>query len=121
MEPEDEAWSLLSHDGFLRDQRWHLKKRPQEIAAVLRNLQRYMDLLAVSPNPRAIQAGFIHPEPHGMVALDQRGGDGHLRPTRLYCFADERTRIVHLLGIGDKDSQTADLARLAPIARDLNR
>jgi len=120
METSNDGWVLHPHEGYLRDQRWYLKKRPHEFAAVAHNLQRYMNLLAVTPQARAIQAGFIHPEPHGMVALDQRGGAGHLQPTRLYCFAEARTRRVHLLAIGDKASQAEDLARLQPIAQTLN-
>ena len=113
-------WVLLPHSAYLRDLRWYAKKRPAELAAVLRNLDRTMTLLANSPHARTIQAGFLHPEPHGMVAIDQRGGAGRLQETRLYCYAHNGSRTVHLLGIGDKSSQPADLARLSPLARTLN-
>jgi hypothetical protein len=113
-------WVLLPYSAYLRDLRWYAKKRPAELAAVLRNLERYMTLLARSPSARSIQAGFLHPEPHGMVALDHRGGAGRLQETRLYCYAHTGSRTVHLLGIGDKSSQPADLARLSPLARNLN-
>jgi hypothetical protein len=120
MERSNAPWSVHPHPGYLRDQRWYAKKHPRELAAVMRNLERYLNLLTLAPDPRALQAGFIHPEKHGMIALDQRGGDGHLQPTRLYCFAQVRTQRVHLLGLGDKSGQPADLARLAPIAQALN-
>ncbi len=55
-----------------------------------------------------------------MVAIDQRGGAGRLQETRLYCYAHDDSRTVHLLGIGDKSSQSADLARFSPVARTLN-
>jgi hypothetical protein len=113
-------WVLLPHSSYLRDLRWYTKKRPVELAAVHRNLERFMILLARSPHARNIQAGFLHPEPHGMVAIDQRGGAGRLQETRLYCYAHSGSRTVHLLGIGDKSSQSADLARLSPVARSLN-
>ena len=113
-------WVLLPHSSYLRDLRWYAKKRPAELSAVLRNLERTMTLLANSPHARTIQAGFLHPEPHGMVAIDQRGVAGRLQETRLYCYAQADTRTLHLLGIGDKSSQHADLARLSPIARTLN-
>ena len=113
-------WVLLPHSSCLRNFRWYTKKRPAELSAVLRNLERTMTLLANSPHPRTIQAGFLHPEPHGMVAIDQRGGGGCLQETRLYCYAHAGSRTVHLLGIGDKSSQSADLARLSPVARSLN-
>jgi len=120
MSPDERSWVLLPHSAYLRDLRWYAKKRPAELSAVLRNLERTMTILAHSPHARTIQAGFLHPEPHGMIAIDQRGGAGRLQETRLYCYAQADTRTLHLLGIGDKSSQSADLARLSPIARTLN-
>ncbi len=120
MSSDENAWKLLPHSAYLRDQRWYAKKRPAELSAVLRNLERTMTLLARSPSARSVQAGFLHPEPHGMLAIDQRGGGGRLQETRLYCYAHAGSRTVHLLGIGDKSSQSADLARLSPVARTLN-
>jgi hypothetical protein len=113
-------WVLHPTEVYLREQRWYAKKRPAELAAVLRNLERFMTLLTRSRSARSVQAGFLHPEPHGMVALDQRGGAGRLQETRLYCYAHEASRTVHLLGIGAKSDQAADLARLSPIARSFN-
>ena len=120
MHDDKSSWVLLPHSSYLRDFRWYTKKRPAELAAVLRNLDRTMTLLANSPHARTIQAGFLHTEPHGMVALDQRGGGGRLQETRLYGYAHAGSRTVHLLGIGDKSSQPADLTRLSPLARTLN-
>lgn len=120
MHPDNDSWDLLPHSAYLRDLRWYAKKRPAELAAVLRNLERYMTFLARSLSVRSVQAGFLHPEPHGMVAIDQRGGGGRLQETRLYCYAHAGSRTVHLLGIGCKSSQPADLARLSTIARTFN-
>lgn len=120
MHEDESSWLLLPHSGYLRDLRWYAKKRPAELTATLRNLERYMTLLVRSPSARSVQAGFLHPEPHGMVALDQRGGAGRLQETRLYCYPHAASRTVHLLGIGDKSSQSGDLARHSPIARNLN-
>jgi hypothetical protein len=120
MTSDESSWVLLPHSTYMRDLRWYTKKRLAELTAVLRNLERYMILLARSPSALSVQAGFLHPEPHGMFAIDQRGGAGRLQETRLYCYAHSGSRTVHLLGIGDKSSQSADLARLSPIARSLN-
>ena len=43
-------WVLLPHSSYLRDLRWYAKKRPAELSAVLRNLERTMTLLANRPN-----------------------------------------------------------------------
>ena len=120
MASDEASWVLLPHSSYLRDLRWYTKKRPVELAALHRNLERYMLLLARSASARSVQPGFLHPEPHGMIALDQRGGVARLQETRLYCYAHAGSRTVHLLGIGDKSSQPADLARLSPVARTLN-
>ena len=120
MNNEESSWVLLPHSSYLRDLRWYTKKRPVELSAILRNLERFMTFLARSPSARTVQAGFLHPKPHGMVAIDQRGGAGRLQETRLYCYPQSDSRTLHLLGIGDKHSQPTDLARLTPIARSLN-
>ena len=49
------------------------KKHPEEAKAVLNNLDTYFKALCVGANPVNIQAGFIHHEPEGIKALDQKG------------------------------------------------
>lgn len=120
MEPAENAWLLEFHPRFLRDARWYARRRPGESEAVMRNLTRYQQMLHLAPNPRTIRAGFIHPEPHGMVALDESGSRGSLQATRLYCHPDAARKILRLLAIGSKATQTRDLAQLIPLARSLN-
>ena len=69
-------------------------------------------MLNAAPNPRAIHAGFMHTEPGGVIAIDQRGGGGNLRETRLYTYADSVNRTLHLLLIGDKATQRRDLSEV---------
>lgn len=95
--------------GWERDRERYAKKRPNELAAVLRNLGRYMRLLAISKNSKAVQAGYLHPEPCGVLAVDQKGGGGNLQETRLYTYADDETKTVYLIAIGDKHAQHADI------------
>jgi hypothetical protein len=102
-------WQIEPTTGWERDQKHYAKKRPNELAAVLRNLQRYLSLLNVCKNPKAAQAGYLHPEPGGVLAIDQRGGGGNLQETRLYTFADDDKKMVYLIAIGDKDSQHSDV------------
>ena len=47
----------------------------------------------------------------GILAIDQKGkGKGaKLKPFRLYVFPDERSKILHLVTLGDKDSQEDDI------------
>ncbi len=76
---------------------------------MLRNLDRYLKLLAVSKNSKALQAGYLHPEPGGVLAVDQKSGGAHLQETRLYTYADDDAKTVYLIAIGDKDAQHADI------------
>jgi hypothetical protein len=85
------------------------KKRPDELAAVLRNLERYLMLLKVSKNSKCVQAGYLHHEPMGVIAIDQKGIGGNLQETRLYIYAAEETKTVHLITIGNKDEQHSDI------------
>jgi hypothetical protein len=102
-------WQLEPTTQWERDKKWYDKKRPQELAAVLHNLGRYLTQLNTAPNPRAFTAGYIHPEPLGVVAIDQRGGGANLQETRLYVFPDEAQELLHIITIGNKDEQEADI------------
>jgi len=101
-------WRLQPTERWRKDQARYQKKRPRELAAVFRNLDRYLKHLRLVPNSRVVQAGYLHPEPGGVLAIDERGG-GRLQATRLYTFADDQRKLVHLLAIGDKRSQNSDL------------
>jgi len=111
-----QPWVFKATDRFERDRAYYEKKHPRELAACLRNtLLRYLPMLNAAPNPRAIQAGFLHGEPGGVVAVDQKGGGGSLSESRLYTYACADTRILHLLLLGDKASQRRDLAEVRRI------
>lgn len=102
-------WQIEPSTQWPKDQKWYEKKRPREFAAVLHNLQRYLDQLNAARNARAVQGGYLHNEPNGVVAIDQKGGGAGLQETRLYTFADSSTKTLHLITVGDKNSQSADI------------
>ena len=58
-----------------------------------------------------VTAGFIHNEPDGIIALDQKGGKQKvkLQQTRLYIFPNVEAKILYLLLIGSKQSQGKDI------------
>lgn len=76
-------------------------------------------MLNAALNPRAIHAGFLHPEPGGVMAVDQKGGGGNLRETRLYTYAQADTRTLHLLLLGDKATQRRDLVELRKLLSEI--
>lgn len=102
-------WQIEPSSQWPRDQKWYEKKRPREFSAVLHNLQRYLDQLNATANAKIVQAGYLHSEPNGVIAIDQKGGGVGLQETRLYTFADSNTKILHLITVGDKQSQTKDI------------
>lgn len=102
-------WELEPTTQYECEVKYYQKKRPSELAAVIRNLGRYLAQLNVLKNPRQAMAGYLHHEPAGVVAIDQKGGGGNLEETRLYTFADDAKKIVYLITIGNKSSQPADI------------
>lgn len=118
-EDDERPWTIQKHSEFKRDYKWYAKKRPRELAAVLDNLNRLEKMLSLFPHPQLIVAGFIHPEPLGIWAIDQRGSMGNLQATRLYCYAESSRKNLHLLAIGSKDSQWTDISRATDIVKSI--
>lgn len=103
-------WNVEPTDNFERQLRHFEKKHPNELKATLGNLQRYLDALNEGGKPEIIQFGFIHREPQGVVAIDQKGGGKNLKQTRLYTYGCHVDEELHLITIGDKQSQKSDIA-----------
>ena len=72
-------------------------------------MKRYVALIEVAKNSRCVQAGFLHNEQAGVVAVDQKGGGPNLAETRLYTYADDDSKVIYLIAIGDKSSQHSDV------------
>jgi hypothetical protein len=102
-------WQIEPILTWEKDKKWYEKKRPNELAAVLHNLGRYFSQLEASPNPKSFMAGYMHTEPHGVVAIDQKGGGSNLQETRLYVYPHEERKVLYLITIGNKDDQSADI------------
>ena len=102
-------WKLEPTDLFERKTQRLEKKNPRELSAVLQNLQRYLNALIEAGRPEIIKFGFIHHEPKGVKAIDQKGGGRNLKQTRLYTYAQISNNTLHLITIGDKGSQKRDL------------
>lgn len=69
--------------------------------------------------PVQAKFGFVHPEPAGVLAIDQKGGGQGLKETRLYIFPDVTEKVVYLLTIGEKSDQGADIAKCKKFVEDL--
>jgi len=106
-----QGWIIGTTDKYERCLKKFAKKRPNELAAVLNNLDTYFNTLQLLDHPLQIKAGFIHHEPKCIKAIDQKGGGKKvkLKETRLYIFPNCENKILHLLIIGDKTSQEEDI------------
>lgn len=95
------------------------KKHPEEARAVLNNLETYLTTLNIGVNPINIKAGFIHDEPDGIKALDQKGGKGKMMQSRLYIFPETELKILHVISIGTKSDQGGDISECRSYIRPL--
>jgi hypothetical protein len=97
------------------------KKHRRELLAVLDNLDTFFRALKAGMKPLQAKAafGFTHRESSGAVAIDQKGGGPHLAETRLYLFADDTREVVHLITLGDKNSQADDNKHCAEFIKEL--
>ena len=87
-----------------------VKKYRRELKNLLVNLQTYLDALNAGATPAQIQRGFLHQEPHGVLAIDQRGDGQGLKEFRLYIYPDTVQQKLYLLALGDKNMQKSDIA-----------
>ncbi len=103
-------WKLQPAASFERARKRYEKKRPGELAAVLRNLDRLREHLDALPDCRAAQMGCLHFEPHGVWAIDQHGPSKvRLQETRLYVFPSGGDWTLHIITVGNKNSQASDI------------
>lgn len=113
-------WKLQPAPTFERAKKRYQNKRPGELAAVLRNLGRLLERLDELPDCRAAQFGFLHPEPHGVWAINQHGPSKiRLQETRLYVFPSGHDMTLHIITVGNKNSQASDLQLTAAFVASL--
>ena len=102
-------WEMEPTTLYERRKKHYAKKHPSELASVLSNLHRYLKMLNELNALGVINAGYLHPEPNGVKAIDQRSGGKNLAETRLYTFANVKSKVLYLITIGNKDSQPEDI------------
>jgi hypothetical protein len=112
-------WELEPSEEYERRAKRYAKKQPRELIAVLANLQTIRDALDEGADPRRLPYGFLHIEPRGVLAIDQKGGGRDLAQTRLYLFLDATAEVIHLLTLGDKRSQPDDIRSCNQYVADL--
>ena len=116
-------WELVPTDKYLKASAIYEKKHPHELSAVLSNLDSYVKALNSGCNPLQISGGFIHPEPEGIVAIDQKGGKQKikLQQTRLYIYPQTERKLLYLITIGDKRLQGEDIKLCRAFVREIRK
>lgn len=102
-------WVIKRTDEYHRRSARYERKHPRELGAVLDNLDTFLRTLNNDVKPRQAKFGFIHTEPSGVLAIDQKGGGPGLAQTRLYVYPDEACKVLWLLTLGDKQTQSQDI------------
>jgi transcriptional regulator with XRE-family HTH domain len=83
-------WAIETTENYERCHKRYRKDHPRELQAVLDNLDTYFQSLVAGVKPLQIRHGFMHNEPLGVVAIDQKGGGKNLAQTRLYVFGTSK-------------------------------
>ena len=102
-------WKTQPDDEYIKRVRKWPKKHRRELLAVHNNLDTFLGALNRGAKVEHARFGFVHAEPRGVLAIDQKGGGSSLKQSRLYIYADTKTQLVHLVTLGDKSSQEADI------------
>ena len=102
-------WKLECCGEFERRRKRYAKDSRSELLAVLDNLDTYHKSLEMGAEPLRRVHGFMHTEPHGVIAIDQKGGGRYLAQTRLYVYPDVETETLYVITLGDKKSQPQDI------------
>lgn len=103
-------WVIEATDQFTRDIKMISKSHPVETRHMLANARKFLEALNNDIPICNITAGFIHNEPKGIKAMDQKGPvKGKLKQTRLYIYPDLNEKKAHFICAGDKQSQSKDI------------
>jgi hypothetical protein len=115
------VWTIQKSEFFGSRFKRFQKKHPEEAKAVSNNLDTYFNTLCLGVNPTNIQDGFVHHEPDGIKALDQKGGKGKMMQSRLYVFPEEEAKILHVVSIGTKSDQSGDISECRDYIKPLKK
>jgi hypothetical protein len=102
-------WKLSPSTDVEKRLKKYQKKHARELKNVFDNLDTFFKCLEAGAPSTQIHRGFIHPEPAGVLAIDQKGKGSHLKEFRLYIYPDEESETLHLITLGDKNTQPDDI------------
>jgi hypothetical protein len=103
-----QMWTIQPEDDYTRRLKKWPKKYRRELLAVHDNLDTYLSLLNSGTSVEQAKFGFVHVESGGALAIDQKGAGASTLETRLYIYPDKSTEVIHLITLGDKQTQKDD-------------
>lgn len=111
-------WEIKDY-GEVQKRAKKLKKHRQELINVFANLGKYLDALRSGLLPQQVIRSWARPEPCGLRAIDESGPKNPKKPLRLYVYPEVDAEILHILTLGDKDSQSDDIKQCEEFVEDL--
>jgi len=107
------TWKIIPCSDYEKDKKDFAKKWPDEMQAIAANLCTFFRAIDAGAKQEQLKTlGFVHSEPLGILALDERGCKKRTKrkALRLYIFVDDRAETIFVMLIGDKSSQSRDIA-----------
>lgn len=104
-------WEKEVESSYPHNKQKKISKKYKELVTnVLKNVQTYFETLNTGVHPETAKKvhGFVHNEGKGLYAIDQRPPVGGPQ-LRLYVYPDLSTKILHIVAIGDKNTQRDDV------------
>lgn len=108
MELQPEQWHSETKYASVSKFKKFRKNHDREYVSLFANLQRILDILNSGHKIGSFQVGFFRSESDGVYRIGQTSVAG-AKESRLYVWPDSETKNMYVLGIGDKDSQPADI------------
>lgn len=101
-------WGIFKSEQFLRDLKKMNKRYPRETDQMLANLLIYQRTISIHDNPLLlVEYPFVHREAVGCHAITQQPLVSSTQ-TRLYLYCHIQGNVIHLICMGDKQSQSRD-------------
>lgn len=102
-------WKTLTTPVFERRFKHYEKKKKNELFAVTNNLDRLVNSLESGKQPNPSIFGFLRSEGSNILRISEAGPGPRVAATRLYVYPDAEKDELHLLTIGDKNTQSEDI------------
>ncbi len=106
------AWTLISYQDYEKPKKQFNKKYREEMFAIAANLKTVVKAVENGSNLEQLKSlGFVHSEPLGIIAIDERGCEKRTKPKalRLYLFIDSVAHEIHVMLLGDKATKSGDI------------